>query len=264
MSSNANAATARKITAAANASSPGVRWETSTQGPNHYRVVLKDDAGLDDSAVARAARNAMIQLGFDASWSFARPYVGRIAVMTVVDTEAQQAAIAEAEERREAALEAARAEVAAVRDADHEQALAEGAHAARVAAEAAWEEEAHAAGFASGDDYAEALTAEPEWFDGDDSLPEVVSARMLPPEVTPAAVTFTNPELWGAPAHRVAEVAHALSGGGQLAGTFAAEHEAARRHLAPSVDGRVAVPYFPYAVPAEEVSGPVPGEEPTR
>ena len=151
MSSNVTAAAARRITAAAKAAAPGVRFETSSEGSYSFRVVLHDTllSGLDDITAGRAASDAIRALdGMTTTWGRAR--TGKI-VINVTDETVRETLITEQEAKRAAALEAARAEVAA------------------------------------------------------------------------------------APTYRVVEVAHALSGGGQLAGAFAAEHEAARVHLTPAV-----------------------------
>jgi hypothetical protein len=189
-------ATAKRVTAA--------RWVTTSQGPYSFRVVLMDANGTTDSVLGRAASDAICALdGMTTTWGRARN--GKI-VINVTDETAREAAIAEQETARAAALEAARAEVA---DARYGELLASApVLAVRLAADAAWEEEAHAAGFATGDEYGALLTEElPEPAEepaygcvqhierGPECGPdceELTASYAL----TPATVTLTNPELW--------------------------------------------------------------------
>lgn len=104
MSSNATAATARRITATAKAAALGVRFVTSSEGSYSFRVVLHDTllSGLDDITAGRAASDAIRALdGMTTTWGRAR--TGKI-VINVTDETAREAAIKQQADARDEAM----------------------------------------------------------------------------------------------------------------------------------------------------------------
>lgn len=105
MSSLATTRTARTITTAAKGAVPGSRWETTSQGPYSFRVILRDAAGLDAAVVARAAALAVERLGdFTVSWGTARSARGTQLVMTITDEAVRSAELEAATLRRDETL----------------------------------------------------------------------------------------------------------------------------------------------------------------